>query len=153
MKQRAHGRVHSVLSIDVLGCTNALKGRMPEKSHPEHPRSFSSMKPRHTIHPEHRRSFSSMKPRHTIHPEHKKPLISINGFKMNSIIKSFQRDYLYFCITKVAFVPPKPKLFDITKFNSASRASVTMSKPSAFSSSVEIFIDGATKLFSIINIE
>jgi hypothetical protein len=42
-------------NVDVPGCTNALKGRKPEKGHPEHRRSLPSMVPRHTVHPEHKK--------------------------------------------------------------------------------------------------
>jgi len=62
-------------------------------------------------------------------------------------------NYLYFFITNVAFVPPKPKLLDIIRSNSTSRFSVTISKPCAFSSKLSTLIDGATKLCSIIRIE
>lgn len=51
----------------------------------------------------------------------------------------------YFLMTSVAFVPPKPKLFDITVFSSVSRISVTISKPCAASSSVSMLMLGATK--------
>jgi hypothetical protein len=60
------------MTVDVQGCTNALKDRMSEKGHPEHRRSLPSMATRHTVHPEHRRSLPSMATRHTVHPEHKK---------------------------------------------------------------------------------
>ena len=46
-------------------------------------------------------------------------------------------------MTNVALVPPKPKLFDIIVFSSASRVSVTISNPAAASSNVSMLIDGA----------
>ena len=73
--------------------------------------------------------------------------LSLNCFLANLLTK----DYWYFFITKVALVPPNPKLFDMTVLISASRASVTMSNPCACSSSSLTLIDGATNLFSIIN--
>ena len=62
-----------IMTVDVQGCTNALKDRMSEKGHPEHIRSYASMPPRYTVHPEHIRSYASMPPRYTVHPEHKNP--------------------------------------------------------------------------------
>ena len=44
-----------IMTVDVQGCTNALKGRMPEKGKPEHRRSLPSMSSRHTVHPEHKK--------------------------------------------------------------------------------------------------
>jgi hypothetical protein len=41
-------------TVDVHGCTNALKGRKLEKGHPEHRCSMPSMAPQHTVHPEHK---------------------------------------------------------------------------------------------------
>lgn len=58
-----------------------------------------------------------------------------------------------FLITSVAFVPPKPKLFDITVFNSCSRISVTISRPCAASSRFSMLMLGATKLLSSISVE
>jgi hypothetical protein len=43
-------------TVDVQGCTNALKDRMSEKGHPEHRRSLPSMALRHTVHPEHKKA-------------------------------------------------------------------------------------------------
>lgn len=59
----------------------------------------------------------------------------------------------YFLITSVAFVPPKPKLLDITVFNSTSRFSVTISRPLAASSRFSMLILGATKPCSSISVE
>ena len=42
-------------TVDVQGCTNALKGRTPEKGRPKHRRSLPSMALRHTVHPEHKK--------------------------------------------------------------------------------------------------
>jgi hypothetical protein len=44
------------MTVDVQGCTNALKDRMSEKGHPEHIRSLASMPPRYTVHPEHKKT-------------------------------------------------------------------------------------------------
>ena len=59
----------------------------------------------------------------------------------------------YFLITSVAFVPPKPKLLDITVLSSTSRFSVTISRPLAASSRLSMLILGATKPCSSINVE
>ena len=45
-----------IMTVDVHGCTNALKDRMSEKGHPEHRRSLPSMATRHTVHPEHKKA-------------------------------------------------------------------------------------------------
>ncbi len=59
----------------------------------------------------------------------------------------------YFLMTSVAFVPPKPKLLDITVLSSTSRFSVTISRPLAASSRFSMLILGATKPCSSINVE
>ena len=47
------------MTVDVQGCTNALKERMSERGRPEHIRSLASMPPRYTIHPEHKNLLQS----------------------------------------------------------------------------------------------
>jgi hypothetical protein len=67
------------ITVDVQGCTNALKYRMSEKGHPEHS-SLIAIGWHHDI-PfilNIRRSLLSTAPRHTVHPEHSS-LIAIHG--------------------------------------------------------------------------
>lgn len=54
-------------------------------------------------------------------------------------------------ITRVALVPPKPKLLDITVVSARWVGWVMISMPSAFSSSVSTLMLGAMKLFSNIS--
>ena len=54
--QQRHGCLRAVMTVDVHGCTNALKDRMSEKGHPEHRRSLPSMATRHTVHHEHKKA-------------------------------------------------------------------------------------------------
>ena len=68
---RRHGCLKTSITVDVQGCTNALKDRMSEKGRPEHRRSLPSMAIRHCLQDAGTYDLSGTKIM-TVRPEHKK---------------------------------------------------------------------------------
>ena len=61
--------------------------------------------------------------------------------------------YRYFCITRVALVPPKPKLLDMIRSTAWSRRSRRIGRSPAFSSSSSMLAEAARKLSRIISMQ